>query len=414
MTCGLSAHAMRSRSKIIEEFALEVRLLCKNLLAAILDRVLPGVDVAARRRILFIEDRVPHPHLGAGYPRSNVILWDLTKLGYDVTLYPLIYPDESEENAYEDIPANVKVALGCGSAGLRQFLAERPGHFGLIFVSRPHNMAELRRVLPIKRRPRIIYDAEALFCMREIEQRRLEGRPLSVRVEQKMIGREVALAAASRCIVSVSEPERSRFVAAGFRRVFTLSHAVEQQATPAPFNQRTGFLFVGPLDGPGTPNGAAVIWFAREILPRIRKQLGEAVPFRVCGHYKDTVAAAVGDGVEFLGRVDNLAALYNEARAFVAPSLVAAGIPLKVIEAAAYGLPTVVTTLLANQLGWQSRVELLSGGTAEEFAAACVRVYTDEAVWNGLRLKALERVQRDHSPQRFLRKLENIVEEALS
>ncbi|HEX8920259.1 MAG TPA: hypothetical protein VF766_02205, partial [Pyrinomonadaceae bacterium] len=27
------------------------------------------------RRILVIEDRVPHNYLGAGYPRSNFILW---------------------------------------------------------------------------------------------------------------------------------------------------------------------------------------------------------------------------------------------------------------------------------------------------------------------------------------------------
>lgn len=404
---------MLPRSKTIKQFAVEMQLKGEHLVSSIFAKVLPGVDASVRRRILFIEDRVPHPHLGAGYPRSNVILWDLTRMGYEVTLYPLIYPKEPEETAHEDIPPEVKIAMGHGSAGLRRFLTERRGRYGLIFVSRPHNMAVLRHVLPIMRRPRIVYDAEALFCLRGIEQLRAEGLPLSAAAEQQMISKEVGLAAGSRCVISVSELERSRFVAHGFKRVFILSHSVEPRPTPAPFDRRKDFLFVGPVDNVWAPNAVAVTWFAREILPRIREQLGQDVRFLIAGHHSAAIVAAVGGGVEFLGRVEDLTATYNSARAFVAPLRIAAGIPLKVIEAAAYGLPVVGTKLMATQLVWQDGVEMLTANTAEEFAAACVRLYGDIDVWNDLRLNALQRVQNDHSPETFSRKLRLVLEEAL-
>src|ERR1051326_4869403 len=41
-----------------------------------------------QRRVLFIDDRVPHLTLGAGFPRSNRILTQLVDLGHSVTFYP--------------------------------------------------------------------------------------------------------------------------------------------------------------------------------------------------------------------------------------------------------------------------------------------------------------------------------------
>ena len=49
------------------------------------------------RRLLFIDDRVPHPSMGAGYTRSHCILSRIVELGYTVTFYPtdLSYPEEN-------------------------------------------------------------------------------------------------------------------------------------------------------------------------------------------------------------------------------------------------------------------------------------------------------------------------------
>src|SRR5437660_5769285 len=56
------------------------------------------------KRVLFIEDRVPHPFLGAGFPRSNRILSEMVRMGLPVTLYAASDVSESWASAYQDVP----------------------------------------------------------------------------------------------------------------------------------------------------------------------------------------------------------------------------------------------------------------------------------------------------------------------
>ena len=380
------------------------------------DAVIPSKPGAAgtTRRILFIEDRVPHHHLGGGYPRSNLIIAELLRLGHSVTLYPLTFCDEEEASVYSDISRKVEVILRKGPTGMKHFLKERLGQFDLVLVSRPHNLQRLKRSLPAGRRPRIVYDAEALFCMRDIEQRRMEGDPLPPRTVRRIIRREVRLTAGSRCVISVSHAESKEFVEHGSTKVFTLGHGVTQRPTPRPFAAREGFLFVGPILNLKTPNGDAVLWFAGKVLPLITRRLGPQVKFYIAGHCDPAVVRELETGpVEFLGRLDNLAPAYDRARVFVAPARFAAGVPVKVYDAAAYGLPVVTTPLLASQLSWSAGKELLVGADASEFASECVRLYTDSRLWDELRDGALARVAAECSPKIFADRLKNIIDEAL-
>ena len=85
----------------------------------------------------------------------------------------------------------------------------------------------------------------------------------------------------------------------------------------------------------------------------------------------------------------------------MAPTRYAAGIPYKVHEAAAYGLPVVATSLLANQLGWQYAPPIAVADDADSFAKKCVEIYTDKAAWSELRISALRRVQVECSLESF-------------
>jgi glycosyltransferase involved in cell wall biosynthesis len=381
-----------------------------------LDAVVPDRSEAPAPtlRILFLEDRVPHHHLGSGYPRSNIIIEDLLRLGHSVTLYPLTFCDEAEESVYSDISREVEVIREQGPAGLKRFLKERLEEFDLVLVSRPHNMQTLKRSLPVGRRPRIVYDAEALFCMREIEQRRMEGHPLPPETVQRLIRKEVRLTTGSRCVISVSDAEGKKFAEHGKAKVFTLAHAVTPRPTPRPFAEREGFLFVGPIWNLQTPNGDAVAWFIREVLPLITQKLGPQVKFSVAGHCDPALVSELEVGpVEFLGSLDDVAPAYDRARVFVAPARFAAGVPLKIYDAAAHGLPIVTTSLLASQLSWTAGRELLVGADASELAAECVRLYTNSSLWEQMRASALARVTADCSRTVFADRLEKIIAEAL-
>jgi len=101
------------------------------------------------------------------------------------------------------------------------------------------------------------------------------------------------------------------------------------------------------------PNVEAVLWFAREILPRVREAVPGAV-FRVVGAYPPEslrALAAATPGVELLGLVPATAPHYRRATVFVAPILRGSGTRLKILEAMASGSAVVSTTIGAEGLG---------------------------------------------------------------
>jgi glycosyltransferase involved in cell wall biosynthesis len=85
--------------------------------------------------------------------------------------------------------------------------------------------------------------------------------------------------------------------------------------------------------------------------------------------------------IDLLGAVEDLAALFDRSRVFVAPTRYAAGIPHKVHQAASLGVPVVATFLLAQQLGWENERHLLVADSAEDFAAAVSRLFYNATLW---------------------------------
>lgn len=370
---------------------------------------------AGGRRILFMDDRVPHVTIGSGFPRSNRILSELVRMKYFVTLFPLNFPQEEWASVYQDVPREVEVMLEYGLPRLEEFLKERGRYYDYIFVSRPHNMASLKSLL--SRNPhlcpeaKIIYDAEALFSLREVGQMRVEGKRPSAEQERRLVSEELSLAEDCYCVISVSENESREFTQHGFERVHTLGHSISVSPTPGGFDDRADILFVGAMYSPTSPNGDSMIWFAEKVFPLIKKRLGADLKLHVAGSIcLELKSRFGGDSIQVLGKVEDLTGLYNRSRLFIAPTRYSAGIPHKVHEAAAHGLPVVATPLIGRQLGWEHGEELLLANDAETFAAACVRLYRDQQLWERLRRNALRRVETDCSPAEFAKRLRAIIE----
>ena len=357
-----------------------------------------------RGRVLVIDDRAPVASLGSGLPRAASILEALSAAGWFVTHYPLQFP-EPDPAAAAAFPG-VEIAYGHGVVGLPAFLRERVGYYDAVLVSRPHNMETYRRALAVVpefgKRPGLIYDAEAIFANREALRRRVLGEPADEGRDRQEVERELGLAAGADVVLSVSEGEAATYRAAGAREVRVLGHAVEPRPTEAGFEARAGLLFVGALDQPGSPNVDSLVWFVREVAPRLDVRLGEGWSLAVAGRNDaPEVQALAGPRVRLLGRVEDLRPLYGSARALIAPTRFAAGLPMKVHEAAGAGLPAVVTGLVAEQTGWPAGEALLRADGAEAFAEACAAVLTDAGLWGRLREGAIEHLRRDCDPAGF-------------
>jgi len=358
------------------------------------------------KRVLFIEDRVPHPKLGAGYPRSSKLLRELVAAGADVTMFPMFSHSETWEGIRRSVPDSVEVMYGSSAADLRPFLQARQGFFDAIVICRPHNMKEF--LLATEGRPeltggaRVIYDAEAIFARRSLLQRKLAGEAIEPRQAQQMIADEVEFTRAADAIISVSSEEKAQFESHGVGPVFVLGHTITPAPTQAPFAARTDLLFVGAIHGEDAPNAESLHWFAREIWPLLKHRLGADIRLKVVGiNRAPSIAALADQGLDLVGAVDDLYPWFDRARVVLAPTRIAAGIPLKLYEAAAHGVPTVATDLLALQTGWEPGKDLLAASSAADFASAVARLYEDQQLWESIRASALERVACDCSGQRF-------------
>lgn len=365
------------------------------------------------KRILILDDRVPHRWLGSGFPRSNRIVRELVKLGHEVTCYPLTYCQEDWATVYEDLPREVEVMIDLGLPLLEPFLNERAGYYDIVFISRPHNMSNLDSLIGSRvfAGTTVIYDAEALFAFRYIEQKQLQGRKVSCEDRQKILDKEIDMAKGCDRVVSVSKRESQEFLKSGLKAVYTLGHALDVEPTPNDFDARKHILFVGAIHNPDLPNADAVLWFSRKILPKIQKALGTELNLIVVGLMHPDVEEQLDKrSIQVKGIVKDLTSFYNECRIFVAPTRFSAGLPHKIHEAAAHGLPVVATASTGYQLGWDHGVDLLLAENEESFAAACVRLYQDRDLWQRLRQNALKRVAIECSPESFAEQLKAVVD----
>src|SRR5215471_309688 len=389
--------ASRHQTLLASQYAADI----SNVLSARMKR-------RENRRVLFIDDRVPHTWLGSGFPRARTILSTLLNQKCFVTFYPFTTFDESWASVYADMPDEVEFVIGYGPMLIEAFLRNRRGYYDTIFVSRPHNMKMLKPVL--EAHPewfdtcKVVYDAEAIFATREITQRQLSGAPLSDHEVEELFREEVSLARAANLVVAVSASDAEAFRHRGVEAVQVVGHCIEACPTPRPFSERRGFLFVGAIHEEASLNGDSVIWFLDEVLPRIQAVLGPDIPVTIAGVSKsERIRQLAGPAVRITGQVPDLTELYDTARVFIAPTRYAAGIPHKVHEAAAHGLPVVATSLLAGQLGWSGQ-ELAIADDPDRFATCCIELYKDAARWLAQRDAAQARIRSECSIEQFDRK----------
>ncbi len=145
-----------------------------------------------------------------------------------------------------------------------------------------------------------------------------------------------------------------------------------------PVAQDPNILFTGALDY--RPNVDAVVYFAREVLPRVRREI-PAAQFTAVGHRPSRrlrrAIQPLGDTVRIAGSVPDVRPYFGQARVCVAPLRLGRGVQNKVLEAMAMGVPVVVSPVAAQGLAVNDGVDVLVAETAEQCAAAVVALLRD-------------------------------------
>lgn len=381
-----------------------------------LSHTLIARGVTTKPRILYIDDRVPHIKYGAGFPRSNFMLKTFAEQ-YSVTLMPLNFPDEETwDNMYSDIPKRIEIIKGCGRVGFIKFLTERKNYFNLIFISRPHNMEffiDVRwRIYGMQNHPPIIYDAEAVFAARDAIKNQVLGGVWSDAT--LAIKKEIALVRNATRVIAVSEQERHIFLQQGITTVDIIGHAVTIQPSITPYENRTGILFIGNMDADYSPNVDSIVWFVEKILDELLKVIPDLKLLLIGSNKSKQIQAIQHSAVRLLGIIDDTTSYYENCRLMIAPTRFAAGLPYKVHEAAARGLPVVCSELIRTQLGWGEDAILAADiNYPDLFAHQVLKLYQNVECWQSIREGAIAKVTIECDEYSLRNNLLNMVQQTL-
>ncbi|MCF8365316.1 MAG: glycosyltransferase [Bacteroidales bacterium] len=362
-------------------------------------------------KILYIDDRIPHPDLGQGYPRSHAIIHTLAKMGYQITLFSNIFINEEDlKSCYRDISPYIEVIHNSGYKKFGSFISERKDYYDFIWISRPHNMQfNFEHLEKYRSRFQIIYDAEAIFTERIAGKSALTSGQISLENYNKMMEEEISWCMKADWVVSVSEKDAAKFRAYGLKNVHALGHVLSIHPDNKPFDNRKDLLFVGNLDSDDSPNVDSVLWFVHDVFPIIQRIIPDIALHIVGSNRADSIQSLVAAGVNIYGRVEDIKDFYQASRIFIAPTRYSAGIPYKIHEAASYGLPVVCTRLLADQLHWENGELLVSAAPEKnEFAEAVVKLYANRSLWEKIRKQTLQKIEDEFTASAYEKAIEGI------
>jgi O-antigen biosynthesis protein len=408
------AQIERSHSVFIAKHAKELQQNCCRTTGT---ELLARSVGTPRGRILFIEDQIPLRQLGSGFVRSNDIIGVLASLGFAVTVYP-VKPSHFEIAAvFGGFPDTVEVFYNGSLQEFGSFMAARRGYYDIAWVCRTHNLALIKHDLATHAAAtQLILDTEAITAVREWTRSVAiaEAGHYDLRANAE---NELADAASCAVVVAVSDSEAEILRGLGHKQVRTLGHLHTPRMTTRPFEHRSGILFVGAIHTADSPNYDGLHWFADEVMPLVEKELGWETRLTVVGFVAPGIhldRLQDHPRVTLCGAVTDLEAFYSSHRIFVAPTRFAAGIPYKLHEAAAFGLPIVTTELLRLQLGWHNGTELSAAASTDPagFARHCVTLYRSEQIWTGLQQAALKRIASDCNRTDYEAQLNSILEAA--
>ena len=212
-------------------------------------------------------------------------------------------------------------------------------------------------------------------------------------------------------VIAVSEHEADYFRTHENKTTVVAGHAIRPRLTENAFASRKDLLFVGALREDDSPNVDSLMWFIEQCWPAIRTAEPEIRLVVVGDNTAPSLNEISDTRIVFKGRQASIESFYDACRIFIAPTRFAAGIPHKVHEAAANGLPSVVTPLLAGQLTWSHDSELLVAESAEQFAEQCLRLYRSPELWARLQAGGLSAVSRDCSEEAFSEAIFSVVKQ---
>ena len=229
----------------------------------------------------------------------------------------------------------------------------------------------------------------------------------------KMEAYERKICRTAKHVIAVSDIDASRM-----RQMFQIDSVtsvptgvdVEYFAPRGAATPMSDIVFCGSMDW--LPNVDAVVYFLAEVLPLIRAKLPGAT-FTIAGRSPDdrVLKAVQGlTGVCVTGKVDDMRPYLWGSKISIVPIRIGGGTRLKIYECMAAGVPVVSSTVGAEGLRYEDGKDIVLADDPGAFAAACVRLLSDDSARGAIAHNAIERTQKEFSWEAVSREFEAILE----
>jgi len=167
-------------------------------------------------------------------------------------------------------------------------------------------------------------------------------------------------------------------------------------------------LFIGAYSH--APNVVAAEYLIREVWPCLMRICPKA-RLLIAGPRPEVIPSFQDppSGVEFLGFVSDLNALYRRTRVLCCPIQSGGGTRVKILEAASYGVPVVSTPLGAEGIDLRTDVEIVLRNDATGLAEACADLLADDVRAHRIGTAARKRVRALYSRDAVIHRMRMIL-----
>ena len=167
-------------------------------------------------------------------------------------------------------------------------------------------------------------------------------------------------------------------------------------------SSRQDVMFIGGFGH--RPNVDAVVWLAKEIMPRLNASLPGLVVHILGSNPPKEVTDLQTENLRIEGFVtdERLEQYYRECRMAIVPLRYGAGIKGKVVEAMRYGMPVLTTSVGAEGIIGAEKI-LAVEDTPKDFAARFVSLYEDHATLERVSRQEVAYIRENYSPANAIR-----------
>lgn len=333
-----------------------------------------------KKHILVVDHHVPFYDQDAGSKCTYMYIKLFVKLGMKVTFIGANY-FRHEPYATELMNMGIEVLYGNWYyENWSSWIKENGHYFDYAYLNRPHIAIEYIDVIKAHSKAKIIYFGHDLHFLRELRQYEISQDKNLLHSSQEWKKKEFSLFKKADVIHVVGSYEQSylqkEFPEKPIRNIPLYIYEDIGVSTTHPIEERKNLLYVGGFGHP--PNYDAVLWFAREVFPKITKVYPDIKWYVVGSNPPEEIQELNSRNIDVKGFVtdEELNELYATCRMAVVPLRYGAGVKGKVVEAVYHQIPLITTFIGAEGISVEENAFIIADGE-DQMAREIIQSYED-------------------------------------